>query len=124
LFFLLSYDIMCQWSINLKERLLMLPPHLRLQLAHYYVKYVIPKLHILGHLKRNHEKFSLLYTLGAAQADMEGIERIWSSSGLMGASTREMGPGSRQDTLDDFWHYWNWTKVVGMGKLISPPSPY
>ncbi|KAJ7799448.1 hypothetical protein B0H14DRAFT_3886073 [Mycena olivaceomarginata] len=112
LFFLLSYDIMCQWSINLKERLLMLPPHLRLQLAHYYVKYVIPKLHILGHLKRNHEKFSLLYTLGAAQADMEGIERIWSSSGLMGASTREMGPGSRQDTLDDFWHYWNWTKVV------------
>ncbi|KAF8178780.1 hypothetical protein K438DRAFT_1769237 [Mycena galopus ATCC 62051] len=28
----------------------------------------------------------------------------------MGASTREMGPGSRQDTLDDFWHYWNWIK--------------
>ncbi|KAJ7729886.1 hypothetical protein B0H14DRAFT_3518191 [Mycena olivaceomarginata] len=115
LFFLFSYDIMCQWSKNLKERLLKLPPHVRFILAHYFVKFVIPKLHILGHLKFCQDFFSLLFTLGAAQADMEGIERIWSSSGLMGASTREMGPGSRQDTLDDFWHYWNWNKVVGMG---------
>ncbi|KAJ7870752.1 hypothetical protein B0H14DRAFT_3439844 [Mycena olivaceomarginata] len=87
-------------------------------LAHYFVKFVIPKLHILGHLKFCQDFFSLLYTLGSVQADMEGIERIWSSSGLMGASTREMGPGSRQDTLDDFWHYWNWNKVVGMGMML------
>ncbi|KAJ7862664.1 hypothetical protein B0H14DRAFT_3444602 [Mycena olivaceomarginata] len=118
LFFLFSYDIMCQWSKNLKERLLNLPPHVRFQVAHYFVKFVIPKLHILGHLKFCQDFFSLLFTLGAAQADMEGIERIWSSSGLMGASTREMGPGSRQDTLDDFWHYWNWNKVVGMGSTL------
>jgi hypothetical protein len=117
-FFLLSYDIMCQWVKNLKERLLKMPPALRVRLADYVLKFVIPKLHILGHLKLCQELFSLLYTLGAAQADMEGIERIWSSSGLMGASTREMGPGSRQDTLDDFWHYWNWNKVVGMGEQI------
>ncbi|KAJ7763263.1 hypothetical protein B0H14DRAFT_3510637 [Mycena olivaceomarginata] len=88
------------------------------QIAHYFVKFVIPKMHILGHLKFCQDFFSLLFTLGAAQADMEGIERIWSSSGLMGASTREMGPGSRQDTLDDFWHYWNWNKVVGMGSML------
>jgi hypothetical protein len=116
LFFLLSYNIMCQWSKNLKERLLKLPPALRFHLAQYVVKFVIPKLHILGHLAWCQEFFSLLFMLGAAQADMEGIERIWSSSGLMGASTREMGPGSRQDTLDDFWHHWNWNKVVGMGE--------
>ncbi|KAJ7800539.1 hypothetical protein B0H14DRAFT_3092594 [Mycena olivaceomarginata] len=102
------------WVKNLKERLLKMPPALRVRLADYVLKFVIPKLHILGHLKLCQELFSLLYTLGAAQADMEGIERIWSSSGLMGASTWEMGPGSRQDTLDDFWHYWNWNKVVGM----------
>ncbi|KAJ7353097.1 hypothetical protein DFH08DRAFT_692196, partial [Mycena albidolilacea] len=29
-----------------------------------------------------------------------------------------MGLGSRQDTLDDFWHYWNWNKVVGMGHTL------
>ncbi|KAF7377997.1 CxC2 domain-containing protein [Mycena sanguinolenta] len=112
LFFLLSYDIMCQWSKKLKERLKNLPPALRLQLALFFVKFVIPKLHILGHLRICQEMFSLLFTPGSGQADMEGIERIWSSSGLMGASTREMGPGSRQDTLDDFWHYWNWNKEI------------
>ncbi|KAJ6451458.1 hypothetical protein C8R45DRAFT_1057134 [Mycena sanguinolenta] len=119
LFFLLSYDIMCQWSKNLKERLLLLPPTLHLHLAQLFVKFVIPKLHIFGHLRLCQETFSLLFTLGSVQADMEGIERIWSSSGLMGASTREMGPGSRQDTLDDFWHYWNWGKVVGMGETVQ-----
>ncbi|KAF7324231.1 CxC2 domain-containing protein [Mycena sanguinolenta] len=118
LFFLLSYDIMCQWSKSLRERLKQLPPALRFELAQYFVKFVIPKLHILGHLRACQEMYSLLFTLGAAQADMEGIERIWSSSGLMGASTREMGPGSRQDTLDDFWHFWNWGKVVGMGETL------
>ncbi|KAF7334322.1 CxC2 domain-containing protein [Mycena sanguinolenta] len=119
LFFLLSYDIMCQWSKSLGERLLKrLPPALRFEIARYFVKFMIPKLHILGHLKLCQETYSLLFTLGAAQSDMEGIERIWSSSGLMGASTREMGPGSRQDTLDDFWHYWNWGKVVGMGETL------
>jgi hypothetical protein len=124
MFFLLSYDIMCQWSKNLKERLLKLPPSLRFHLAQFFVKFVIPKLHILGHLKICQDLFSLLLILGAAQADMEGIERIWSSSGLMGASTREMGPGSRQDTLDDFWHYWNWNKVVGMGESSPAFSVY
>ncbi|KAF7361555.1 CxC2 domain-containing protein [Mycena sanguinolenta] len=118
LFFLLSYDIMCQWSKNLQDRLAKLPPAIRLLLARCFIKFVIPKLHILGHLRNCQENFSLLYTLGAAQADMEGIERIWSSSGLMGASMREMGPGSRQDTLDDFWHFWNWNKVVGMGTTL------
>ncbi|KAF7378027.1 CxC2 domain-containing protein [Mycena sanguinolenta] len=118
LFFLLSYDIMCQWSKNLWDRLLMLLPALRFQLAAFFVKYVIPKLHILRHLRKCQENYSLLYTVGAAQADVEGIEHIWSSSGLMGASTQEMGPGLRQDTLDDFWHFWNWNKVVGMGTTL------
>ncbi|KAJ7817032.1 hypothetical protein B0H14DRAFT_2374230 [Mycena olivaceomarginata] len=118
LFFLLSYNIMCQWSKNLKERLLKLPPAVQFHLVRYIIKFVIPKLHILGHLRICQEIFSLLFTLGAVQADMEGIERIWSSSGLMGASTWEMGPGSHQDTLDDFWHFWNWNKVVGMAMML------
>ncbi|KAJ7805529.1 hypothetical protein B0H14DRAFT_2611299 [Mycena olivaceomarginata] len=116
----MDYIVASAWqhSKNLKERLLKLPPALRFHLVQYFVKFVIPKLHILGHLKSCQDFFSLLFTLGATQADMEGIERIWSSSGLMGASTREMGPGSCQDTLDDFWHFWNWNKVVGMGQML------
>ncbi|KAJ7669056.1 hypothetical protein B0H14DRAFT_3538816 [Mycena olivaceomarginata] len=81
LFFLLSYDIMCQWVKNLRERLLKSPAH------------------------------------RAAQADMEGIERIWSIQRVDGASTREMGPGSPPG------HNWrrflallDWNKVVGMAR--------
>ncbi|KAJ7358346.1 hypothetical protein DFH08DRAFT_802181 [Mycena albidolilacea] len=29
--------------------------------------------------------------------------------------SRGFGP---PDTLDDFWHYWNWNKAVGMGKTL------
>ncbi|KAE9386222.1 hypothetical protein BT96DRAFT_791540, partial [Gymnopus androsaceus JB14] len=60
----------------------------------------------------------LAYTLGAAMSDMEGIERIWSGSGLLGSSTREMGPGSRQNTIEDYWHHWNWHKNVSQGQLL------
>ncbi|KAE9398405.1 hypothetical protein BT96DRAFT_957616 [Gymnopus androsaceus JB14] len=62
--------------------------------------------------------FNLLYTLGAAMSDMEGIERIWSGSGLLGTSTREMGPGSRQNTIEDYWHNWNWRKNVSQGVIL------
>ncbi|KAF7373693.1 C2H2-type domain-containing protein [Mycena sanguinolenta] len=118
LFSLLSYTIMSQWSKNLRDRLAKLPPAIRLLFVRCFIKFVIPKLHIVRHLRNCQEKFSLLHTISTAQADMERIERIWSSSGLMGASTREMGLGSCQDTLDDFWHFWNWNKVVGMGTKL------
>ncbi|KAF7378006.1 C2H2-type domain-containing protein [Mycena sanguinolenta] len=92
LFFLLSYDIMGQWSESLGKCLLkQLPSVLRFELAKYFVSFVIPKLHILGHLRLCQEMHSLLFTLGATQADMEGIKHIWSSNSLMGASTWEMG---------------------------------
>jgi hypothetical protein len=38
---------------------------LRFHLVRYFVKFVIPNLHILGHLKKCQDFFSLLYTLGA-----------------------------------------------------------
>ena len=25
-----------------------------------------------------------------------------------------MGPGSRHDTLDDVWGYWNWLKLISI----------
>jgi hypothetical protein len=33
----------------------------------------------------------------------------------MAASTREMGPGSRRDTLDDHFGDRNWAKITQMG---------
>ncbi|KAJ3830964.1 hypothetical protein F5878DRAFT_550023, partial [Lentinula raphanica] len=112
---LVSYDICCQWSKRLKDRLLQLPPLLRLDIVLRVLKFVIPKLHILGHLQKCQEQYSLLFTEGAGESDMEGIERIWSALGLIGNSTKEMGPGSRQETIEDHIGDWNWSKIIALG---------
>ncbi|KAJ3749798.1 hypothetical protein EV360DRAFT_56774, partial [Lentinula raphanica] len=115
---LISYDIVCQWSKKLLERLKSLPSLTRLTYILKIVSFVIPKLHILGHTMKCQCSFNLSYTGGAGQSDGEGIECIWSGSGLLGTSTREMGPGSRQNTCEDYWHHWNWRKTIGLGTLL------
>ncbi|KAK7043812.1 hypothetical protein VNI00_008424 [Paramarasmius palmivorus] len=102
LILLLSYDIMCQWSKKL------------------VLKLAIPKLHILGHLLKCQERFSLLYTEGAGETDEEGIERLWEILGVIATSIKEMGPGSHHDTLEDHCSDWNWLKTVGLGILYTP----
>ncbi|THU80788.1 hypothetical protein K435DRAFT_694964 [Dendrothele bispora CBS 962.96] len=119
LIIIFSYDIACQWSKNLPNRLKKLPPMVRLNLLLRVVKFVIPKLHILGHLISCQAKFSLSFTLGAGQTDAESIERLWSGLGTVSTSIKEMGPGSHQDTLEDHIGYWNWNKVINMGDLLK-----
>ncbi|KAJ7693185.1 hypothetical protein B0H17DRAFT_907949, partial [Mycena rosella] len=119
LFKFLSYDICCQWSRHLVDRLKELPPSVRLTLVLSLVRFVIPKLHIYGHKLLCQLIFSLNYTPGSARTDGEGIERPWANIGPVAMSTREMGPGSRHDTLDNHWGYWNWQKLVGLGALLK-----
>ncbi|KAJ7086807.1 hypothetical protein B0H15DRAFT_923109 [Mycena belliarum] len=113
-----SYDICCQWSKHLIERLKKLPSGLRLTLVFSLVRFLIPKLHIYGHKILCQLLYSLNYILGSARTDGEGIERPWANIGPVATSTREMGPGSRLDTLDDHWSHWNWQKLVGLGLLL------
>lgn len=113
---ILSYDIICQWFKNLVERLKKLPPHIRLHLAVHLCKFVIPKLHIYGHKLACQLAFSLNFTPGVGKTDGEGIERTWANMGPVATSTREMGPGSHADTLEDHWSHWNWNKILGFGK--------
>lgn len=115
----ISYDICCQWSKNLAARLLKLPTMIRLELVLSLCRFLIPKLHIYGHKLFCQLMFSLNYTPGSARTDGEGIERPWANIGPVATSTREMGPGSRHDTLDDHWSHWNWQKLIGLGALIK-----
>ncbi|KAG1824460.1 uncharacterized protein BJ212DRAFT_1475761 [Suillus subaureus] len=39
----------------------------------------------------------------------------WLNINLITSSTKEMGPGSQWDTLDDHFGDWNWKKIVGLG---------
>jgi hypothetical protein len=83
------------------------------------VRFVIPKMHIKGHLVGCQDKFSLDRTPGSAQTDREAIERPWANIGRVGTSMQEMGLGSRENTLNGHWGSWNWQKLVGLGMLAT-----
>ncbi|THU93004.1 hypothetical protein K435DRAFT_671013, partial [Dendrothele bispora CBS 962.96] len=121
LFLVISYDIACQWSKKIVERFMNLPPLIRLVLIIRItrMRFVIPKLHILAHLLKCQELFSLNYSPGVGQTDAESIERLWSNLGPVTTSLKEMGPGSHHDTLEDHFGHWNWCKLIGMGALLK-----
>ncbi|KAF8147457.1 hypothetical protein K438DRAFT_1509006, partial [Mycena galopus ATCC 62051] len=114
----ISYDIVCQWWINLKARLKTLPGAMRLNLVLKLCRFIIPKMHIKGHLIDCQIIYSLNLIPGSAQTDAEGIERPWAHIGGVGSSTREMGPGSREDMLNAHWSSWNWQKLLGLGERL------
>lgn len=118
----ISYDICCQWKINLKDRLQYLPEHLtsphqedgssnllnRLQ-------YGLPVWHAGAHDHACQTANSLRYKTGVGATDREGVERNWSSVDPMAASTKEMGEGNRHDELDDQFGYNNFQKNINLG---------
>ena len=110
-----SYDIACQWSINLQIRISQFPPAMQFNLADISFTTVIPKFHILGHGKKCQSVWSLNFCHWIGRTDGEGVEREWSHINPVAMSTKVMGPGARHDTLDDHWGAWNWQKVVSMG---------
>nr|GAT42599.1 predicted protein [Mycena chlorophos] len=113
-----SYDIVCQWYKNIFERLTQLPPFLKFVLYRRFTTFVVPKLHILGHIAECRSRFNLDLTSGGGQTDAEGIERAWAAAGGLSGSTKMMGPGARSDMLDAYWSFWNWTKVIGLPSLL------
>ena len=100
-----SYDIACQFYKNLLDRIKKLPPLLRFDIVARTMRFVVPKLHILGHKLACQLLFNIAYLLGGARTDGEGVERPWAALGLLGTSLRVMGPGSASDTLDDHGNF-------------------
>ncbi|KDQ23709.1 hypothetical protein PLEOSDRAFT_1048587 [Pleurotus ostreatus PC15] len=116
---LVSYDIVCQWSKHVLERLQKLPPLVRLKIASNAIRFAIPKLHIHGHTQFCQRTYSLNYLPGVGRTDGEGIKRPWANIGATSTSTRAMGPGARIEMLNDHWSHWNWQKIIGMGQLFA-----
>lgn len=53
-------------------------------------------------------------TPGVGRTDGESPERGWAAMNPVASSTKEMGPGSRRDTLDDHFGDYNWRKVTSL----------
>ena len=76
-----------------------------------------PKFHLPAHKADCHSRYSFNYTPGVGRTDGEGVERNWSWLNGAAASTSQMGPGSRNDTLDDLMGFSNHRKVTNFGEL-------
>ncbi|KIM60068.1 hypothetical protein SCLCIDRAFT_26859 [Scleroderma citrinum Foug A] len=82
------------------------------------VMFLVPKFHLPAHITSCQWSFSFNWTKGIGRTDGEEPERGWANLNAAALSTKEMGPGHRQDTLDDYFGDWNWKKLIMLGPSI------
>ncbi|KAK7048776.1 CxC2 domain-containing protein [Favolaschia claudopus] len=112
-----SYDIACQWCRNFWKRAKEMPDDLQLP-DWVQVIFKVPKFHLPPHVKKCHGPFSFNFTKGVGRTDGEGVERNWSWLNLAARSISVMGPGAREDTIDDLCAFFNWKKTVDLGNSL------
>lgn len=113
----ISYDIACQWFINLFVRMREWPTELRLRPG-LFLRPLIPKFHEPAHTDKDHEQYSFNLAEGVGLTDGKAPERIWAFHNALAHSTKSMGPGTMHDVYDDNFAYWNWMKYTGMGECL------
>ncbi|KDQ58047.1 hypothetical protein JAAARDRAFT_129342 [Jaapia argillacea MUCL 33604] len=111
-----SYDIGCEWHKHLWSQMLELPDDMHLSIPCEHVIFLVNKFHLAGHGKKCQAPFSFNFKKGVGQTNGEGPERLWAWLNGAGPSTKEMGPGGRRDTMNDFCGFMNWLKTVGLGE--------
>ncbi|KIK34338.1 hypothetical protein CY34DRAFT_98209 [Suillus luteus UH-Slu-Lm8-n1] len=110
----ISYDIACQWKKNLWHRMTSFPPSMQLNHNNKKITFFVPKFHLPAHIQQCQTRFSFNFTPGVGRTDGEAPERGWANINPVASSTKEMGPGARRDTLDDFFGDWNWRKITNL----------
>jgi hypothetical protein len=75
-------------------------------------------MHIGNHKDDYMYRYSFNYTDCVGCTCGEGIETTWAEANQTAGSTKKENRGHRHDTLDDFHSYWNWEKVINMGKIM------
>ncbi|KAJ2921594.1 hypothetical protein H1R20_g15500, partial [Candolleomyces eurysporus] len=125
--FLISYDIACQWFIHLLARIAQIDPSCPLLQSDVEIRFLVPKFHLPAHVPACRNRFAFMLTPGAGLGDGEAPERGWGELNPLATSTREMGPGTRRDTLDYHFGDYNWRKIIRLGdsllkKLVTATS--
>ncbi|KDQ65192.1 hypothetical protein JAAARDRAFT_117228 [Jaapia argillacea MUCL 33604] len=114
-----SYDIACEWHKNLWKRMDTLPPEYHLKIPKLSVTFLVNKFHLVGHARHCQAPFSFNFQQGIGHSNREGPKRMWAVINGAGLSTKQMGSGTRQDSLTDFCGFMNWLKTIGVGKWSS-----
>ncbi|KAF8958691.1 hypothetical protein BDZ97DRAFT_1923452 [Flammula alnicola] len=86
------------WGRNLRSRCDVYPPN---ALSSHDITFLVPKFHLPAHISQCQIDYSFNLVPGVGRTDGEAAEHGWSAANAVTASTKEMGPGSHHDTLDD-----------------------
>lgn len=112
----MSYDIACQYSVNIIKRFRERFPLLASKLEG--IIWLLPKLHAQAHKIACQILFTFNYMLGVGRTDGEEIERFWAEMILAGGMTKQMNGGHRHDILNAIFSYYSWIKNLNLGKLF------
>ncbi|KAJ6457197.1 hypothetical protein C8R47DRAFT_995822 [Mycena vitilis] len=117
----ISYDIACQWKINLGKRAAKIKEttSLTTDLTDFEILFALPVWHAGAHETSCQMENSLSYAVGVGRTDGEGIERTWAILNPLGFSTKEMGYGARQDAIENKVDNINWEKNIGQGDTLA-----
>ncbi|KAJ7120873.1 hypothetical protein C8R44DRAFT_623095 [Mycena epipterygia] len=117
--FFVSYDIACQWHTNIWIRMGGYKnEEITIKGAGRFMTFLVPKFHLPAHIEACNLKFSFNLTRNVGMTDGEAPERGWSDANPLARSTKEMGPGSRRDALNDHFNDWNHKKIVALGYAL------
>jgi hypothetical protein len=109
------YDMMCNYSIHLPDRLqqsdLTLPKEVEIDLLTY-----VGKWHLSGHQEKCWSRFTLELLLGAGWTDGEILESLWSVLNQSKKTVRALSEAHRQEFLDELLQDSNFKKLCGGGK--------
>ncbi|TFK71384.1 hypothetical protein BDN72DRAFT_895628 [Pluteus cervinus] len=114
---MVSYDIWCQFHINLPNRVAKHFPNQLPILDH--VRGAVPKMHVKGHMEECQQRWSFNYLPHSGETCGEKIETSWAEQNQSAGSTKQQNPSHRHDTLDDIFGFWNWNKLITLVAYIS-----
>ena len=102
---LITYNIGCQWGINLCNCLSTYLPPLNIDLNKVSC-IAVPKLHLVGHGASCQGPYNLALMDGVGLTHGEGVETVWSHLTSLATWSRENGPAACHQVLDDHWGSW------------------
>ncbi|KAJ7062237.1 hypothetical protein C8F01DRAFT_986513 [Mycena amicta] len=121
----LAYDIICQYMIHFLERVEKISngpadtKHIATDFDGVEIQYGLPVWHAEAHELMCRIKLVLSYLRGVGKTDGEASERFWAAMNPASYATKEMGEGSRHDTLEDKIDHLNYEKNIGFGRSLG-----
>ena len=112
----LTYDIICQYSVKIEERMRKLPTPLQND-QDFILSVALPVWHGIAHFLECRSKFLVQYKKGTGKNDCEAPERVWARMNPISYATKEMGVGAQHDAIEDFVDYHNFSKNANIGEI-------